>query len=46
MVSQLISKLAIQAAKAASTLLKKPSIMVDDTKKFAGKFGKKLAEEH
>ena len=46
MVGQLISKLATQAAKAAATLLKKPSIMVDDTKKFAGKFGKKLAEEH
>lgn len=46
MVGPLISKLATQAAKAAADLLKKPSVMVDDTKKFAGKFGKKLAEEH
>jgi hypothetical protein len=41
-----VAKIAMEAAKAAAKLLKKPSIMVDDTKKFAGKYGKKLAEEH
>ena len=41
-----VAKVAMEAAKAAAKLLKKPSIMVDDTKKFAGKYGKKLAEEH
>ena len=38
--------LAAKAAQAAAKLLKKPSIMVDDTAKFAGKFGKKKAIEH
>ena len=34
------------AAKAALKLLKKPSVMVDDTAKFAGQFGKKEAIKH
>ena len=34
------------AAKAALKLLKKPSVMVDDTAKFAGKFGEKEAVKH
>ena len=38
--------LAMKAAKAAAKLLKKPSIMVDDTAKFAGEFGKKNAVKH
>ena len=38
--------LAVKAAKAAAKLLKKPSVMVDDTAKFAGEFGKKNAVKH
>ena len=38
--------LAAKAAQAAAKLLKKPSIMVDDTAKFAKKFGEKKAVEH
>ena len=38
--------LANKAAQAALKLLKKPSIMVDDTAKFAKKFGEKKAIEH
>ena len=38
--------LANKAAQAALKLLKKPSIMVDDTAKFAKKFGEKKAVEH
>lgn len=38
--------MAVKAAKAAAKLLKKPSVMVDDTAKFAGEFGKKNAVKH
>ena len=38
--------LAAKAAQAALKLLKKPSVMVDDTAKFAKKFGKKNAIKH
>ena len=46
MVAPTVAKLAAQAAKAALKLLKKPSVMVDDTAKFAKKFGEKKAVEH
>ena len=46
MVAPTVAKLAAQAAKAALKLLKKPSVMVDDTAKFAKKFGEKKAIEH
>ena len=46
MVAPTVAKLAAQAAKAALKLLKKPSVMVDDTTKFAKKFGEKKAVEH
>ena len=41
-----VLSLAAKAAQAAAKLLKQPSIMVKDTAKFAGKFGKKKAIEH
>ena len=41
-----VLSLAAKAAQAAAKLLKKPSIMVDDTAKFAKKFGEKKAVEH
>jgi|TARA_A100001391_G_scaffold198887_1_gene181072 hypothetical protein len=44
--TQLLTKPLNAAAKAALKLLKKPSIMVDDTAKFAGKFGEKEAVKH
>tara|TARA_R100000306_G_C4349227_1_gene129235 strand:- start:102 stop:902 length:801 start_codon:yes stop_codon:yes gene_type:complete len=40
------STLAKKAVKAAKVLSKQPSIMTGDTRKFAGKFGKDLAEHH
>jgi len=42
----MVVSLATAAAKAALKLLKKPSVMVDDTAKFAGKFGEKEAVKH
>tara|TARA_R100001163_G_scaffold712_2_gene987 strand:+ start:1301 stop:2065 length:765 start_codon:yes stop_codon:yes gene_type:complete len=41
-----VQTLASKAAQAAAKLLKKPSVMVDDTAKFAGEFGKKNAVKH
>ena len=41
-----VQTLASKAAQAALKLLKKPSVMVDDTAKFAGKYGKKNAIKH
>ena len=44
--TQLLTKPLNAAAKAALKLLKKPSVMVDGTAKFAGEFGKKNAVKH
>ena len=41
-----VQTLASKAAQAALKLLKKPSVMVDDTAEFAGKYGKKNAIKH
>tara|TARA_R110000824_G_scaffold354211_1_gene541291 strand:+ start:294 stop:1070 length:777 start_codon:yes stop_codon:yes gene_type:complete len=46
MVAPAIAKLATKAAQAALKLLKKPSVMVDDTAKFAKEFGKENAIKH
>tara|TARA_R110002020_G_scaffold210664_2_gene416819 strand:+ start:750 stop:1532 length:783 start_codon:yes stop_codon:yes gene_type:complete len=46
MVAPAIAKLAAKAAQAAAKLLKKPSVMVKDTAKFAKDFGKKNAIKH